>query len=110
MGLMTSPKRGARAQRGPRELDFGQLEMQSRSHAIAPSQGRCKLVDVSTGELLEQRRRRRQPGDRRLTDADRETLDRLVDGDLADEFQPALDAVSSADPPLSHGGDVNQVD
>ncbi len=37
------------------------------------------------------------------THADREFLDLLVDGDLADQFQAALDTVSAADP-LAGGG------
>lgn len=54
---------------------------------------------MSVGEeLIEERRRRRRAGDPRLSEADREFLGRLVDGDLADEFQDALDAVSTADP------------
>lgn len=58
-----------------------------------------KLVIMSIGEeILEERRRRRRAGDPRLSEADREFLGRLVDGDLADEFQAALDAVSEADP------------
>lgn len=62
------------------------------------------MVDMSRGdELLEERRRRRRAGDPRLTEADRELLRRLVSGDLMDEFQAALDAVSAADPLL--GGD-----
>ena len=52
-------------------------------------------------ELREERRRRRRAGDPRLSDADREFLGRLVDGDLAGEFQTALDAVTAADPLLS---------
>ena len=51
-------------------------------------------------ELLEERRRRRRAGDPRLTDEDRAILLRLVSGDLMDEFQDALDAVSEADPLL----------
>lgn len=59
------------------------------------------MVVMSIGEeLLEERRRRRRAGDPRLTEADRELLRRLVDGDLMDEFQAALDAVSAADPLL----------
>lgn len=53
------------------------------------------LADVS-----EERRRRRRAGDPRLTDADREILDRITTGDLADEFQAALDAQLVADPLL----------
>ena len=61
---------------------------------------------VSIGEdLLEERRRRRRAGDPRLTDADRELLRRLTTGDLVEEFQAALDAVSAADPLLGGGPD-----
>jgi len=64
------------------------------------------MVMMSIGEeLLEERRRRRRAGDPRLTDADRELLRRLVDGDLRDEFQAALDAVSAADPLLGGGAE-----
>ena len=78
---------------------------------ITLSQVYGKLVGVSTGEeLLEERRRRRQAGDPRLTDADREILGRLVDGDLADEFQGALDAVSDADPLLGGYDNLDDVD
>lgn len=53
---------------------------------------------VSVGEeLLEERRRRRRAGDPRLSDADRDFLGRLTDGDLADAFQAALDAASDED-------------
>jgi hypothetical protein len=63
-------------------------------------------VGVSIGEeLLEQRRRRRRAGDPRLSDTDRTFLDRLIDGDLAEEFQAALDGVSAADPLIGGGGD-----
>jgi molybdenum-dependent DNA-binding transcriptional regulator ModE len=66
-----------------------------------PSQSWAKLVMVSIGEeLIEERRRRRRAGDPRLTEAGREYLARLVEGDLMEEFQGALDAVSAADPLL----------
>jgi hypothetical protein len=55
-------------------------------------------------ELLEERRRRRRAGDPRLSKADRELLRRLTTGDLVDEFQAGLDAISAADP-LVAGGD-----
>lgn len=61
------------------------------------------LADVS-----EERRRRRRAGDPRLTEADREILDRITTGDLADELQAALDAQLVADPLLGGqavGGD-----
>lgn len=65
------------------------------------------MVGMSIGEeLLEERRRRRLAGDPRVTDADRELPLRLVSGDLMDEFQAALDAVSDADPLLG-GGDTD---
>ncbi len=65
-----------------------------------------RLVSVSIGEeLLEERRRRRRAGDPRLTDADREFLGRLTDGDLAEDFQAALDAVSVADPLIGGSGE-----
>lgn len=49
-------------------------------------------------ELAEERRRRRLAGDPRVTPKDRELLLRLVKGDLMDDFQAALDAVSAEDP------------
>jgi hypothetical protein len=64
------------------------------------------MVHMSVGEeLLEERRRRRRAGDPRLTEADREYLGRLTDGDLAAEFQAALDAVSASDLLLGGGPD-----
>jgi len=58
-----------------------------------------RLVGVSVGEeLLEERRRRCRASDPRLSDTDREFLGRLTDGDLAEDFQAALDAVSATDP------------
>ncbi len=51
-------------------------------------------------ELREERRRRRRAGDPRITDADREILRRVTRGDLAEEFQAALDADLAADPLL----------
>ena len=53
--------------------------------------------------LIAERRRRRRAGDPHLTDVDHEFLGRLVDGDLSEEFQAALDAVSECDP-LVRGG------
>src|SRR5579884_3365290 len=61
---------------------------------------------VSIGEeLAEERRRRRRAGDPRLTTKDRELLRRLTDGDLKEEFQAALDAVSDSDPLFSGDAD-----
>jgi molybdenum-dependent DNA-binding transcriptional regulator ModE len=63
-----------------------------------------RMVDRNVGEeLLEERRRRRRAGDPRITPEGREILARLVDGDLVEEFQAALDAVSAADPLLGGG-------
>ena len=53
------------------------------------------LTDVS-----EERHRRRRAGDPRLSDADREILDRIATGDLVGEFQATLDAQLVADPLL----------
>ncbi len=61
------------------------------------------LTDVS-----EERRRRRRAGDPRLTEADREILDRITTGDLVDEFQAELDAQLAADPLL--GGQATDTD
>lgn len=64
---------------------------------------------VSVGEeLLEERRRRRHAGDPRITPEGRAILARLVDGDLVEQFQAALDAQSAADPLL--GGDADRDD
>lgn len=63
---------------------------------------------VSLGEELdEERRRRRRAGDSRITPVGREFLRRLTDGDLKDEFQAALDAVSDRDPLLSGSHDLD---
>ncbi|MCC5951281.1 MAG: hypothetical protein JJU45_04215 [Acidimicrobiia bacterium] len=51
-------------------------------------------------ELLEERRRRRRAGDPRLSEEDREILRRVTRGDLAEDFQAALDADAAADPLL----------
>ncbi len=56
---------------------------------------------MSVGEeLIEGRRRRRRAGDPRVSQAGREFMARLVEGDLMGEFQAALDAVSADDPLL----------
>ena len=49
-------------------------------------------------ELDEERRRRRLAGDPRITPEGRAILIRLVEGDLMDEFQATLDAISAEDP------------
>lgn len=60
------------------------------------------MVSVIIGEdLLEDRRLRRRAGDPRITPEGREILRRMTRGDLADEFQAALDADLANDPLLS---------
>jgi hypothetical protein len=49
-------------------------------------------------DLSEERRRRRRAGDPRLSPEDRAILRRLVKGDLAEEFQSALDQDLPQDP------------
>jgi hypothetical protein len=62
-------------------------------------------------EFLEERRRRRRTGDRRLSPQGREILLRLASGDLQDEFQAALDEVSATDPLIGGRGlDINDSD
>jgi hypothetical protein len=62
---------------------------------------------VSTVDLDEERRRRRRAGDPRVTEAGRAILRRLTTGDLADEFQAALDADLVNDPMLGgHDSDA----
>ena len=51
-------------------------------------------------DLSEERRRRRRAGDPRLSPEDRAILRRLVKGDLAEEFQAALDRDLAQDPLL----------
>jgi hypothetical protein len=61
---------------------------------------------VSVGEeLIEERRRRRRAGDPRLSPEGRELFRRMTTGDLMDEFQAGLDAVSAADPLIGGGTD-----
>lgn len=70
------------------------------------------MESVSTigEELLEERRRRRRAGDPRLSDEDRAILRRMTRGDLADEFQAALDADLAADPLLGGHPDPDDPD
>jgi len=55
---------------------------------------------MAVPDLIEERRLRRRAGDPRVTDAGREIISRITTGDLADEFQAALDADLVADPLL----------
>lgn len=60
---------------------------------------------MSTGrDLLEERQRRRQAGDPRLSTDGRRLLLRMANGDLTDEFQAALDENVDADPLLGGRG------
>jgi hypothetical protein len=70
------------------------------------------MESVSTigEELLEERRRRRRAGDPRLNDEDRAILRRITRGDLAEEFQAALDADLAADPLLGGHPDPDDPD
>jgi hypothetical protein len=51
-------------------------------------------------EVSEERRRRRRAGDPRLSEEGRSMLARMTTGDLANEFQAALDADLASDPIL----------
>jgi len=66
------------------------------------------MDDMAIVDISEERRRRRQAGDPRLSPADRLILDRITTGDLVDEFQAALDGDLVADPLL--GGHANDTD
>lgn len=60
-------------------------------------------------ELLEQRRQRRRAGDPRLSPAGRELFLRMANGDLAEEFQAAMDGDLEVDSLLSGGEDPDDV-
>jgi len=51
-------------------------------------------------DVIEERRLRRRAGDTRISPEGRAVLARITTGDLADEFQAALDADLVADPLL----------
>lgn len=70
------------------------------------------MESVSTigEELLEERRRRRRAGDSRISPEGREILRRVTRGDLAEEFQAALDADLASDPLLDGPGDAADPD
>ena len=58
------------------------------------------MEEMAVVDVSEERRRRRRAGDPRLSAEGREILARITTGDLADEFQAALDADVVADPIL----------
>lgn len=65
-----------------------------------------EAVSTIGEDLLQERRRRRQAGDPRITPEGRDILLRLTTGDLMDEFQAALDADLERDAYLvGHGSD-----
>jgi hypothetical protein len=72
----------------------------SREVCAASEQRYGRMNDMDTVDLSEERRRRRRAGDPRVTDADRELMRRITTGDLADEFQAALDSDLVNDPIL----------
>jgi hypothetical protein len=51
-------------------------------------------------EVSEERRKKRWAGDPRISEESRAILARITDGDLADEFQAAMDAHLVVDPLL----------
>lgn len=58
------------------------------------------MEEMAVVDVSEERRRRRRGGDPRLSTEGKEILARITIGDLADEFQAALDADVEADPIL----------
>ncbi len=58
------------------------------------------MGSMAVMDIMEERRRRRRAGDPRLSEEGRAILIRITTGDLADEFQAALDADLVADPLL----------
>jgi hypothetical protein len=65
------------------------------------------MGDMAVTDLIEQRRLRRRAGDPRVTETDREIISQITTGDLADEFQAALDADLVADPLLGGQADAD---
>ena len=61
---------------------------------------RARMGPVAGVDITEECRRRRRAGDPRVSAEGRAILARITDGDLADEFQAALDADLVADPLL----------
>lgn len=58
------------------------------------------MEGMAVKDIAEERRLRRRAGDPRISPEGRAALARITDGDLADEFQAALDADLAADPLL----------
>jgi hypothetical protein len=69
------------------------------------------MDEVAIGEeYLEERRRRRRTGDTRISPEGRALLLRMTRGDLADEFQAALDADLENDPLLGRHRSEDDLD
>lgn len=58
------------------------------------------MVGMAAPDMIEQQRLRRRSGDPRISEAGRAIISEITAGDLAYEFQAALDADLVADPPL----------
>lgn len=58
------------------------------------------MEGMVTLDLSEEKRRRRRAGIPGATDGDRDIVHRITAGDLADEFQAALDGDLVSDPEL----------
>jgi hypothetical protein len=73
---------------------------------FSSSQAGGKIEEMAVIDVSEERRKRRRAGDPRLSAEGREVLARISTGDLADEFQAALDADLESDPILGGHPDV----
>jgi hypothetical protein len=62
---------------------------------------------MAVADLTEQKRLRRRAGDPRVTEEGREIISQITTGDLAEEFQAALDADLAADPLLGGQADAD---
>ena len=60
-------------------------------------------------DYLEERRRRRRAGDPRLSAEGKELFRQMTTGDLAEEFQAALDADLFSDPALGGSADTTHM-
>jgi hypothetical protein len=66
------------------------------------------MEEMPVVDVAEERRKKRRAGDPRISEGGRAILARITDGDLADEFQAALDADLVADPLLGgHPADAD---
>jgi hypothetical protein len=101
------PARSGQGVAAPRH-DFSCHEPEQQASVTRGRISNCALAGKQEAQwtamaltnVSEERRRRRRAGDPRLSESDREILDRITTGDLVDEFQVALDAQLIADPLL----------